>query len=415
MVDTSKIVPIMVGTDVNGYQMARSFHEAYGVKTHCVGVAPLIMTRDSQICDVTIVDGLKEDATFVQAIKDLAAKYGVPGVKPILCMAGDEYVELGIRNREALKDVVWIPYPDLAVLDDVYYKDHFYALCEQNGLPYPTTVVVNQQDYKQKVADLTIAFPVAMKPADAAQQIALDFEGQRKAYKFQNKEDILDMIQRTYAAGYDGNILLQDFIPGGDDSMYTVNFYADRDHNVRQITMGRQLLQDPSDFLVGNYVATFIEHHEAIEQKLIHFVKAIQYSGFGNFDLKFDARDQEFKLIELNPRQGRSAFYTTASGTNLVIPAVEELLFDVPFTETDYNRADYLWLGVNADDAVANVEHEDVRAHMQELIAAGKASNTLQYAADKSIFRNHRVKKYYDSYTKRFAEKKAKREQDGIF
>lgn len=406
MVDTNRIVPILVGTDVNIYGMARSFYEAYGVKSHCIGVSALAMTKDSQICDVTLVDQFKTNDGFVAGLKQMAEKYATPGVKPILITAGDEYTELAIRNRQALKDLYIIPYPSETVLDNVYYKDHFYALCEENDLPYPKTVVVDQSNFEAKVADLPLTFPVAMKPADAAQQIALNFEGQRKAYKFNDKAAIVDMIKRTYAAGYDGRILLQDFIPGGDTAMYTINFYADENHKVRQMTMGRQLLQDPSDFLVGNYVATFIEYHEDIENRLTKFVEHMGYSGFGNFDLKFDVRDQQFKLIELNPRQGRSGFYTTASGYNLIKPMVEDRVFNQPFTATEYADTDFLWLGVNPDDAVANVTDPEIQKHMQALIDAGKWGNTLEYAEDKSFMRNHRIKKYYASYKARFAAKK---------
>lgn len=405
MVDTSQIIPVLVGTDVNIYGMARSFHEAYGVKSHCIGVAALAMTKDSQICDVTVVDHFKENDEFVAALLAMAKQYGQPGVKPILITAGDEYTELAIRNRAALEDHFIIPYPSVKVLDSVYYKDHFYQQCEDNDLPYPKTVVVNQENYEAKVAALPLEFPVAMKPADAAQQIAMDFPGQRKAYKFTAKEQILTMLKRTYDAGYRGNFLLQDFIPGGDTAMYTINFYADQDSNVRQMTMGRQLLQDPSDFLVGNYVATFIEYHQDIEERLTKFIKAMGYTGFGNFDLKFDVRDQQFKLIELNPRQGRSGFYTTASGHNLIKPMVEDRVFGQPFTTTELAKNDFLWLGVNPEDAVANVTDPEIRTHMQALIDAGQWGNTLEYPADKSFLRNHRIKKYYASYKSRFAAK----------
>lgn len=408
MIDSEKIIPVQVGTDVNVYGMARSFHEAYGVKSYCIGMAELPMTKDSKICDVTIIDDLNKDTVFVQSLIDLAKKVTVgksATVKPMLICAGDEYVDLAIRNQNVLSDYYLIPYPIEKTRTEVYFKDNFYQLCEAYGLPYPKTEIVNQENYTEKVENLTIDFPVAMKPADAAQQIAMNFEGQRKAYRFTTKEQILTMLKRTYDAGYRGNFLLQDFIPGGDSNMHTVNFYADLDSNVRMMTMGQQLLEDPSPYLVGNYVATMIEYLPEIEEKLTHFVKKMGYTGFGNFDIKYDDRDQQYKLIELNPRQGRSAFYATASGYNLVQYAVEDLIMQKPFTETVYANTDFLWLGVNPQEALDNVADPNIKAKMQALIDAGRYGNTLMYEGDKSIMRNHRIKKYYASYKERFAKK----------
>lgn len=406
MINTKKIIPILVGTDVNAYGMARSFHEEYGIRSHCIGIAELPMTKDSKICDVTIVPELRQESVFVSSLIKMANDFTENSdIKPILICAGDEYTELAINNYEQLKDYFIIPYPHKEILDAVYFKDNFYSLCEKYQLPYPKTVVVEESNFEDEIANLKLDFPIAMKPVDAAQQIALDFDGQQKAYKFTAKSGLISMIKRTYVAGYHGKLLLQDFIPGDDTHMHTINFYADEGHNVRLMVMGQQLLEDPSDFLVGNYVATMIKYLPEIEDLLTNFIKKINYSGYGNFDLKYDDRDHQYKIIELNPRQGRSAFYTTASGYNLMKYAVEDLIFETPFNKPVYADTEFLWLGVSPKDALENVHNPEIKQAMKNLIEIGKYGNTLQYPHDLSIIRNYRINKYYSSYSKRFSKK----------
>lgn len=95
-------IPVLLGTDSNVYGMARSFHEAYGVKSVAVGKARLSATSDSRIVTVEAVEpNLEEDAVFCDTLIRFAARY--PGKELLLVPCGDNYIKLLVRNQEALR------------------------------------------------------------------------------------------------------------------------------------------------------------------------------------------------------------------------------------------------------------------------------------------------------------------------
>ena len=49
----SEIIPVFLGADLNCYNFARAFHEAYGVESYAYGRYPMAPTKYSKIVHFT--------------------------------------------------------------------------------------------------------------------------------------------------------------------------------------------------------------------------------------------------------------------------------------------------------------------------------------------------------------------------
>ena len=97
-------IPVLLGSDMNVYGMARSFHEAYGMASVAIGKGRLGATSNSRIVTVEVVEPrLEEDEVFCKTLIDFAARY--PKDIPLLLVpCGDNYTKMLVRNQEALRE-----------------------------------------------------------------------------------------------------------------------------------------------------------------------------------------------------------------------------------------------------------------------------------------------------------------------
>ena len=231
--------------------------------------------------------------------------------------AGDWYVRMIIEHKDHLGQWFTIPYIDLDLLDRIVRKDVFYGLLDEVGVPYPKTVVVDMSQDLGEEHDLPFEFPVVMKPADSALHHYARYPGKKKVFIHDTREQLATALAAVRASNYDGNFLLQEFIPGDDTNMRVLTCYSDQHGKVRFGAVGHVLLEEHHPMAIGNPCVIINTEIDEIIEQATRFLEHVGYVGFSNFDLKYDRRDGTLKFFEINVRLGRSNFYVTAGGNNV--------------------------------------------------------------------------------------------------
>lgn len=403
-----RFVPVILGTDVNAYGMARAFHMEYGVKSVVVGQGKLFMTDNSSILTIKIIENLTGEGfadKLIDYAKMLRKKYGVL----ILIASSDQYAELCIANREKLSEYFSMPFAKTELLNDLVDKKSFYEKCEEYGLDYPDTTFVSKENYE--TISNPYGYPVVLKASNSIKYIKLDFDGKKKAFILSSEDEIKTVLKAIYeTTDYDDYMILQDYIPGDDSNMYVLNVYVNSKGNMSLMCLGHSLMEDPSPDLIGNYLAIVRADVDGVYPMYQKFLENIGYTGFANFDMKYDRRDGKYKVFEINLRQGRSSFFTTLAGANLSRALVEDFVEGKTDGEIIYPTEDFLWLGANFDIIHKYVENPEYKALMEDLNKRGLSQNTLFYKEDMNLFRKNSLKKYYDRYEQRFKDCFVKKE-----
>jgi D-aspartate ligase len=225
-----------------------------------------------------------------------------------------------------------------------------------------------------------------LKPGNSISWLAIKFEGQKKAMTIKSAPEMKRMLRQAFEAGYPDALIIQDFIPGSDANMRVLNAYVDQSHNVRMMCLGHPLLEDPSPASIGNYVAIMPDYNQKTYDQIKQFLEAINYTGFANFDMKYDPRDGEYKLFEINLRQGRSSFYVTLNGYNLARYLVEDLINKRPFGKTIYGKCRKLWVGA-PKKVLLKYSDPKLKEQIKEYFDSGDYGTTVFYKNDVSFKR----------------------------
>lgn len=387
METTSKqdFLPILIGTDLNTYTMAISFHEEYGIKPIVVGKAPIPYTDGSTIIETFYyTERIEDHEYFVSYLKDLAKKYRKDYEKLLLIGTNDNYVTFIIDNKKALAEDFEFSYPDRELLPELFLKKNFYRLAEKHGLSVPLTYfypVTKEEPFNEE-----IPFPSIVKPSNGIEYYDHPFPGMQKVYKVENYEELHQVIRSIKNSGYQDELIIQDYIPGDDTYMWDAVYYGDRNREPQLISFGQVVAQEPTTTGVGNYTALIVRENKEVMDKLTQFMKDIGYKGFGNFDLKYDKRDGTFKLFEVNIRQGRSSYYLTQSGYNIAKIIVDDVIYkkDKPFA---YVKSDHLFSVVPKGVLKRYISNPEIAAEVKTLIKEGKYKNPIFYKPDKGIKR----------------------------
>ena len=378
-------IPIIIGTDINAYNMAISFHAEYGIKPILVGREQLSFTKLSSITKhIELHPDLGETTTFVRFLKEIAAKYGKENKKLLLIGTNDLYVRLIIENADELKKYYLFNYISEPLMNNLLLKSNFYKLCEEHGIDAPKTYFYSCKNPEPFTEEVT--FPVIIKPSNGVEYYKNPFAGMQKVYKVETDKEIESVINEIKASGYKEDLIIQDYIPGDDTFMWDSVFYVNSKGKSELITFAQVVLQEHTVTAIGNYTAIITRYNEEMMLKLKGFLEAINYVGYANFDLKYDQRDGKFKVFEVNIRQGRSSYYITECGHNMAKYFVDDLIHEKEKPLTLLNEP-FLFTIVPKIVLKKFVKNRAVLRDVKSLLRAGKYGNPLFYKKDRSFKR----------------------------
>lgn len=376
-----KFLPVLLGSDINAYSMARAFHEEYGTKSLMIARARAGVTGKGLTNLFEYIENptLDESESFLATLNDVMAQHG-QNKKLILIGCADHYVRLIVENKSTLLASGYIvPYSSKSVLDNITLKENFYTLCDRYNVEYPMTFIY--KPWMNYEINYDFPYPLVLKASDSVAYHKNKFPGFKKAYFIYSKEELIKTLRLIYSNGYDGNMIIQDMIPGDDSCEYDLQMYIGSDHKAKMLNLGNVLLEEHTPTAIGNNAATMTVYNEKLMNEVSHMLEAIGYEGYADADIKYDNRDGKFKVFEINIRQGRSHYRVTGGGYNMAKFVVDDYLLHKK-QEKILVSEPYFWHVVPIGLVYTFVKDKEKVAQVRKLVAAGKVCCSTSYSED---------------------------------
>lgn len=239
----------------------------------------------------------------------------------VLIPCTDRFVEFVSRNRGLLSPFYRIPLPSGSILERIMDKRTQYQLAKGAGVPIPTTLFPKTDVELERLCRTGWPFPCIMKPVKPHRWIR-SYQNGYKLLIARSYEELLSGFRDARARGLD--VIVQERIPGDESTLYSLYFYSNAKGELLGAGVGRKLRQFPPGMGNGTLRET-VDEPRVIELGR-RVVRACAFHGSGNVEFRKDARDGEFKLMELNTRTALGEEVVIAGGLSLPYAAYCDLI-----------------------------------------------------------------------------------------
>ncbi|MEG2457458.1 MAG: ATP-grasp domain-containing protein [Bacilli bacterium] len=394
-----KFLPIILGSDENAYGIARSFHEEYGVTSLALCTRELNAVKYSNILKVDIEVSLHDEKSFLNILIEKAKYYSTEYENLILIPCSDYYTELVVKNKDILENYYVSRFVDKKYFDMFITKDKFYSLCDKYKMNYPKTICCTLNMRKDIIKKINFPYPIVLKPnnSNSEEYLNCSIEDKKKAYIINTEEELKIVLNKINKSTYKDNLIIQEFVPGDDTANRVLNCYSGIDGKVRSMCLGRPILEEYFPSTIGNYAAIIsLKEENKIFDSIKYFLEDIKYKGFSNFDLKYDRNSNEYKLFEINPRQGRSSYSVTSCGINMAKLLVDDLIDHKEQKDIIKCKKEVLWLNLPFRLLDKYIENKEVLKEIKKLKKDNKVIHSLWYKEDLNLKRRlHLLRLYY--------------------
>ncbi len=238
----------------------------------------------------------EDDPALGAAIDDLLERTRPDILIPFRCS------EFASRHRRNLLQRTHALLPEPAAYARLNDKSELLELCSQFGVPAPRRFGVDEAVERLR---RDAATPVVVKPCrDVGCGAGVSF--------IVDPARLADAAARV-AAAY-GKALLTEYIPGPTSHLRAVHLLFDDDSRLIAYFIVQKYRLWPRR--TGATIAGISTHETALVRQILPIFKALRWRGPADAELKFDARDGQAKILEINPRFSGIVHFPIACGVN---------------------------------------------------------------------------------------------------
>ena len=230
--------------------------------------------------------------------------------RPVLLPTTDWYADFCARHREILDEHFRVAVPGRDVMLKVMDKAQTGWLADAR-IPHPRTMSLYTHSALEAIE--TLGLPLLIKPRTYLDKREL---GWRNVVV--DSREHLEEFCRT-ALEVLPRVVAQEMIPGPDTDLWEcIGVFDEHSELVSSFTF-RKLRTMPAHYGQTSFGRS--ERNERILEMARVIGKRLRYTGPFDIDLKYDARDDTYQFLELNPRLGMCHNFGTRCGVNLALDA----------------------------------------------------------------------------------------------
>jgi len=212
----------------------------------------------------------------------------------VLIVGSDEWAFFVADHADVLQEWFQFPRVSPALVRRLATKDGLYRLALEHGIPTPRIDFPSSAEDAARIAH-ELRYPVFMKPVVSRPR------GQWKDVA-EDAESLLANFELMAEPGPDPNVMFQEYIPGRDEDVWMFNGYFDADSRCLVAFTGQKLRQHPAHMGIATY-GVCRENPEVIATT-VRLLSGVGYRGLVDIGYRYDARDGQYKVLDINPRLG---------------------------------------------------------------------------------------------------------------
>ncbi len=292
--DTSTPVVLLACPHQGGLGVTRSLGRL-GIPVYNVDSTRWAPARFSRYCRGAFHWDI-DTAPPEKSVEYLTAVARQVGRRAVLIAGTDRAATFVARHATALEPSYIFPAQSPKLADSLASKKTMYGLARENDIPTPPTLCLQTRTDRMECLK-QVNLPIIIK---GIQMQAAVNTGTKKLL-VRTPQQLLSLYDLIGDATIP-DMIAQEYIPGGEDTVWMFNGYYNRESECLVGFTGRKLRQCPP--YTGVTSLGVCQKNEAVEHNARKLLKAVGYRGIVDMDFRYDARDGQYKLLDVNPRIG---------------------------------------------------------------------------------------------------------------